>query len=192
MKSKLVLTAASLAIVAASVAQAEAPVKVEPQVGVSVTHHFGARTLAPATEFGFRFNYGDTYADIYRPFLPDSRPSLLELNFTRDGMSALNLYGVNALQPKYALNQEEGGGLLSSINWGLVGMVVLAGGIYYASEEYRDDREEDRRRAEEGGSSGAGGSSGGAGGAGGSSGGGATPISGQCLPGDPTGQLCAP
>lgn len=192
MKSKI-LWAAGLLAAASSGVQAEAPTKVEPQVGVSVTHHFGARSAAPATEFGLRFNYGDAYANVHRPFLPNPRPSMFELSFNRDGLSALNLYGANALVPKYMLNEEEGGGLLSRINYGLVGMVVLAGGIYYASEEYRDDREEDRLRAQEGGTTPASGGGEGGGDAGG--GGGTTlpaPIGGQCLPGDPTGMLCAP
>lgn len=167
-------------------AQAEMPVQIEPQLGVYLTQYFGSAAAAPA-EFGMKFHYGDIHQNIHNRTAPGYRPAMLDLRFNHTGMTALNVSGVNTLMPSYVLRQEEeGGGIFDSINWGLVGMAALGGGIYYASENYRDDREEDRERAN------AAGSGGGGGGGGDAGGGGATPISGMCLPGDPTGMLCAP
>lgn len=180
----------ALLAVSAAAAQAEVPTRIEPQVAFYVTHAFGGKESVPA-EFGMKFHYGDATANVFNRFSRNYHPALLDLRFNQHGVTALNVSGVNTLMPKYILGQEEGGeeggGLFSNINWGLVGMAALGGGIYYASENYRDDREEDRERAQSA-QSGATGGSGGSGG----SGGGTTPISGECLPGDPTGMLCAP
>lgn len=142
------LTLATLA------AQAASPVQLEPQLGFYLTRHFGAVTATP-TEFGFQFNYRDAAANTYTVHRFDSRPALFDLRFNGDGITALNISGVNTLMPQYVLGQDEGAGegegFLSNINWGLVGMVALGGGIYYASENYRDEREDDRARAQGGG-----------------------------------------
>ena len=132
-------------------AHAEVPVQLEPQLGVYLTQHFGGPEAVPA-EFGMKFHYGDVRENVYqRQPSFNFRPALLDLRFNREGLTALNVSGVNALMPGYVLRQEEEeGGILDSINWGLVGMAALGGGIYYASENYRDDREEDREEAERG------------------------------------------
>ncbi|MGH8529516.1 MAG: hypothetical protein ACRETN_06695 [Nevskiales bacterium] len=135
-------------------AQAGTPLQLEPQMGFYVTRYFGATAAVP-TEFGFQFNYRDTTGYAYPAYGFNSRPALLDLRFNSGGVTALNISGVNALMPTYVLGQDEGAedgdGFLSNINWGLVGMVALGGGIYYASENYRDDREDDRARAQGGG-----------------------------------------
>ncbi len=144
----------SLLTVLAVNVQAGSPVQSEPQLGFYVTRHFGAVAAVP-TEFSFQFNYRDATANDYPAHEPGSRPALFDLRFNGDGITALNISGVNTLMPQYVLGQDEGAGegegFLSNINWGLVGMVALGGGIYYASENYRDEREDDRARAQGGG-----------------------------------------
>lgn len=158
-------------------AHAEIPVQIEPQLGLYLTQHFGGAAAVPA-EFGMKFHYGDINQNIHHRAERNYRPAMLDMRFNRDGMTALNVSGVNTLMPRYVLRQEEEEGFLDKINWGLVGMAALGGGIYYASENYRDDREDDREEAAQARRAAA---------AGGEEGGGGT-----CLPGDPTGLLCLP
>lgn len=137
-----------LSAVAVGTAQAQVPVQIEPQLGLYFTQHFGSSAAVPA-EFGMKFHYVEVDQGLHYRSLRLERPAMLDLRFNREGMTALNVAGVNTLMPRYVLRQdEEEGGILDSINWGLVGMAALGAGIYYASENYRDDREDDRAEAE--------------------------------------------
>ncbi len=184
-------TAIGLLAGLAGVSQADAPV-VAPQVGFSVTQRFGGPQAAPA-EFGLKFHYGEVTANIYNQYDQRYRPALVDLRFTREGFTALNVSGVNALLPQPVLRQSEeaGGGFLSGINWGLVGLAVLAGGLYAASSDDYDDDDE----AYQGG----GGGNGGLGGYGGAGGMGGLPpapelpgMGGTGGSGGSGGMLCAP
>lgn len=177
MKKSLGLGAFLVAVGCLSSVQAGVPTQMEPQVGFAWRHQFGGTTQS-GHELGFTLNYSNTYDYAMPMELRRSRPALMDLRFTDGSLTKFNLYGMNALVPKLALNEgeESSGGFLSkltdNISWGVVGMAALGAGIYYVSEEDRDDRKEAAGQANTGGTaSGAGGAGGTSGGAGGTSGG---------------------
>ncbi|MGB1580861.1 MAG: hypothetical protein ACPHER_05070 [Nevskiales bacterium] len=135
----------ALLAMSSGIASAEWPHEASPQVGLHLTKHFGASSSQPF-EMGASFNYGAADSNYYNPYANDYRPAMFSFKLNSVGHTAFEASGINVLQPAYVLgaDEEEGffSGMWNNINWGLVGLVALAGVIYKVAEDDRDDREE--------------------------------------------------
>lgn len=164
MKRFLGAGAVLTAICGVTAAHASEPVQMEPHVGIVFKKQFGGEK-ASLSQLGFTLNYSNTY-ELAQSFAQRSnRPAMMDLSFKAGGLSALNLYGMNALKPTLALHEGESEGgffsnITSSIDWGVVSVAVAGGGLYYLAQEERDDRKEEAAQAPAAGSSSAGGGSG--------------------------------
>lgn len=141
-KALLVLSVTTLCTPALAQGPVWGATQWSPQVGMSFTHYLGNEAVAAESEMSFSFSFQDARSDAYDLSF-NRNPALLDVRFDGEGVNALNVAGVNALMPKYALGAEEEGGFFSRINWGIVGMAAAAGGIYFLADKQNEDREDE-------------------------------------------------
>lgn len=108
------------------------------RVGIYVTKHFGSNSNQPL-EYGLQLDYRNYNNQSLTVDTSQTRPVFLDLRFSSNGVKDFRAHGVSVLQPAYMLGASEEG-FFSSINWGLVGLAVVGGGLLYAAEQDKEDR----------------------------------------------------